>query len=764
MLKRSLSDLEFPKILESIHKKSISDIGKIKLSSDAITTSKKIIEDRVKRIEEIHIKKAKAEFQLSYFPSLKNVFDYAKTTGASFYGKDLLTVGEFLHSLSLLSIFLEDEDLLKPDEKKVKEEILYSLDGEGEVRDTHPRLVPLVKKLERIKNDRYKFSQTFLSQNQSISQNNQAIYRNERVVLPIKADSKKEVSGYVSGSSASGSTLYMEPFELVELNNGVILAEQAIFQEKNKIINELSIITRDILGLLKIREDFVSDFDFHYALSEYVLEIKATKCINSEDIKLIGARHPLLFDKVVPVTIEIDKDTKTVVLSGANAGGKTVTMKTVALFVVLNQLCGFIPAEKGSKLPIFNNIYTDIGDHQSILDEFSTFSSHMDNVAFICKNVTNNSLVLLDELGSGTDPDEGAALSIAILNFLKDRAALTFITSHYAKVKQYAYANDFMMNASMEFDEEENRPTYRVIPGLPGDSHAILIADRMGIPKNIIKDAKANLSSENQSIAKLIQDLVSRQRALDRKIGQAENERVNNRREREFNSKIKEDLEKAKLEIKTERKDELAIFLKQTRKELEKLVKDIQTGELTKEKTKRVKTFIEKLNTKDQEVDKEIAEIQEKKMPKVNYEFKVGDEVLCGNFKRKGILLKKEGKSKWLVSLDSLKMTLDEKDLEPISEDAKTKVYVPIAISTKKPKSNLDVRGKRLEETLEIIEEEIEACLVHNLNMFSIIHGYGTGRLSVGIHSYLKKQKNVKEYYFATPEDGGMGKTYVILT
>ncbi len=761
MRKRTLENLEFSEIVKMIRSYSLSEAGRKAISDSAITSDESVIEERARRIEEIETLLEQAEERPRSFVSLENLLSYAEHTHAAFDGIDIFLAGDFLVSMKVLSVFLKDESLISEEQIELGKDIDIAISQDGSVKESHPLLVPLFKKVEEARNERAQYSQNFLSEHYSIVQNQNALYRNERIVLPIKREAKSEVQGYVQGSSQSGGTLFVETFELVEMNNNVVLAEEEIMHMKHKILSDLSVRIRENLWYFRKSIRFVADFDFHYSLSRFIRKTRSRRVKIAPSIYLKNARHPLLFEKAVPITLQLDGKCRAVVLSGANAGGKTVTMKTVALFALLNQICGYAPLDEGSTLPLFDEVYTDIGDGQSILENFSTFSGHMANVSEILRECTDRSLVLLDEIGSGTDPGEGAALTIGILDYLKKKRSMVFITSHYSQVKMYAYNDDGMLNAGMEFDVDSSRPTYRIIPGLPADSHALAIAKRMGIPREVLAEAKENLG-EGATVSQLINELTGRTRALDRKITEVELERRNYLRLQSETEKLKSELERMKHDVKSGSADELRIFMKETRRELEKLVKEVSTGTLNREKTLKVKSFIKELEDKSQKADREVEAEEEEFTEKRNYVFKEGMEVLCGAYKRRGILLKDLGKGKWQVSLDSLRMTLKEKDLEPATGETKPFVAA-YKTEAPRPKLVLDLRGYTLKEALEALDAQIEGCLVHSVFSFSIIHGIGNGVLSHGIHAALKKNSSIKEYYFAQPQDGGMGKTYVTL-
>lgn len=455
-----------------------------------------------------------------------------------------------------------------------------------------------------------------------------------------------------------------------------------------------------------------------------------------------------------------------VVISGPNAGGgKTVTIKTVGLFALLNQYCGFIPAKRGVA-PLFDNLFTDIGDEQSIEEELSTFSGHMKQIGYILRNMSERSLVILDELGSGTDPVEGSAIARSVLEYCLEKAKLTLVTSHHGVLKQFAYAKKEVINASMEFNEHSHTPTFRVIQGLPGESHAIDTARYMKLPEEVISRAEQYLGSEAVQIASIIKDLEEKRKELEKQEDKTK-KRYYTLQQEVKQLQLKElRVRQREAQLKEEQTTELARFMSAKRKELENLVKTMREGELDKAKRKQVKEYVQSLEGRVQE-EQALLEQSEEELSALELqdprEFSEGMEVLCGTAKRLGKILKKQGRNKYLVAIGSMRMTLDGKQLQVPKEQQKT-VLVSYHSSTPRPKLVLDLRGYTLEETLTSLEEQIESCLVHGVSSFSVIHGYGDGILSKGISSYLEQNRSIQGFRFATPEDGGMGKkTYVQL-
>lgn len=763
MRERTIKDTELDLVLSSIASYALSEEGKKEINSSKVTTDLEELERRYLKIDSL-INRLEGAEPLDTFPSLSNLFKFVSSSHSDIPSVDIYKCGEFLHSYFVLLHFLEKDSDIDSRDRELERNILSSLNSEGEVRPEHPRLKPLIKKRDEIKNDRYRFSLSFISSNRTIVQNDNPIYRNERVVIPIHSTEKKSGEYYISGQSGSGNTTFVEPFELVDLNNKVVLAEERIRIEKIKIVHELSDAVRRIIKSLKEKEKEVIDFDFHYVFALWCRRVKACHVTISSSLNLIEARHPLLLNKAVPITVVLDENTRTLVLSGANAGGKTVTMKTVALLSLLNQICTFIPASSLSTLPIFSSVLTDIGDMQSIKDEQSTFSSHMKNIAYIVRNADENSLVILDELGSGTDPEEGSVLSLSILKYLSKKAKLTICTSHYNQVKNFAYTENNMVNASMEFDTKTSLPTFKVLSGIPGDSHALSTAKRSGILKEIIDDAYSMLGEGKESSAQIITSLLSKSRTLDRKMSEIDREK------RLLQQKIKE-LEEKEKELKSElllvKRDgykDLNDYLSSSRKELENLVRMVKTGEINKEKTKKVKSFISKIEDEKKKIEEEI-EREEESEEDINNDkpFSIGDDVLCGKGKTRGKIVGKKGKLFTVSFENGLKMNISGESMVHAKRESTKATITPFFSSERKAKYELDVRGLTLIEVERVLDDQIESMILSSLSSFTIIHGYGDGILQRGVHEYLKRNKLVSDYRFALPEDGGMGKTYVFM-
>jgi len=797
MFKRTAVDLALDQVLDSISSHALSFVGKV-----AIQQSKPIFDRdayilRQKQVAATSFALGEASSKgvfVESFPDISSVFDsIEKNPVASFTGEQVYDVGLFIRSAVLLKdllsltqsgecadcdsgvdVIIED---IPVELLNLENEIFSILESPGQVKENYPTVKVLRDKAETKRAERSRTAMSMIRENPSLMQSNTAVMRDGRIVLPIKSESKGSVEGYVQSYSTSGNTVFMEPFKLVDMNNAVVIAQQAIEIEIARLIGNLSNGVKECEVQLRLLLSQVKQADFLYAFASWVRLNKCCRTLlpNEDGIlcNLICARHPLLGSKCVPIDLNVPLGYKAVVLTGPNAGGKTVTMKTVGLFALLNQICGFIPAQDGSSLALFDRVFTDIGDDQSIENNLSTFSGHMKSLGFILRSMTEKSLVILDELGSGTDPQEGAALARAILEYCTKRAALTLATSHHGVLKQYAYSSNIVLNASMEFNEETLEPTFKVISGLPGESHAIDTAKRMHLPKSVVFAAQKYLGGEAVKISSIIRGLEQKRREVDnkdcelsRRLRAVDNEEHRLKNEKRRLMAMDNKLKKGYLQ-------EYDKNLKETRRRLENLVAELREGEITKEKTLKVKSFISELESQKDEmvaqidkIDEEIDAYDEKEDIESNLYVQLapGMDVLCGPNKREGSVIRKAGEGRWVVAIGPMKFTFKESELTVPRRASNVKSFVFDSSSkTPSPKMTLDLRGYRLEAALEALDSQIEACCIHGIKSFSIIHGYGDGILSSGIHKHLSLSPLVDSYKFAHPDDGGQGKTYVLL-
>jgi DNA mismatch repair protein MutS2 len=590
--------------------------------------------------------------------------------------------------------------------------------------------------------------------------------RNDRFVIPVKQEYRSHYGGIIHDQSSSGQTLFIEPQVIVQLNNqlqDIRVKEQL---EIERILSELSAKTAEFESELQVIVEILGNLDFIFAKARYGRKMKGSMPImnNEGRIALYKARHPLIpIDEVVANDILLGKDYTTIVITGPNTGGKTVTLKTLGLCSLMAQAGLQVPAFDGSELAVFDAIYADIGDEQSIEQSLSTFSSHMVNIVDILEKVDFNTLVLFDELGAGTDPQEGAALAISILDEVHNRGARVIATTHYPELKAYGYNREGVLNASVEFDVETLSPTYKLLLGVPGRSNAFEISKRLGLSDTVIQSARSHVSEDTNQIDKMIASLESSKR-------QAEIEQEEARDYLRQAEKLHQDMQKQMIEF-YENKDSMlekaaeqaGEILEEAKSEAEKVIRDLRKMRIEKHADIKEHELIDakrRLEAATPEITKSSKLINKKSK---KHTFTPGDEVKVLTFGQKGSLLEKVSDNEWQVQIGILKMKVKEKDLEYISTPKPVETR-PMAIVQGRDadvKLELDLRGERYEAALFRVEKYIDDALLSNYPRVSIIHGKGTGALRQGVQEYLRNHRSVKKIRFGEAGEGGSGVTVV---
>ena len=589
--------------------------------------------------------------------------------------------------------------------------------------------------------------------------------RNDRYVIPVKQEYRGHYGGIVHDQSSSGQTLFIEPQSVVQLNNELQEIRVKEHQEIERILIELSLMVGenhdDLLSIVKI----LADLDFMFAKARYSHKIKGTKPnVNDKGIvKLFQARHPLISkDEIVPNTITLGEDYTTIVITGPNTGGKTVTLKTLGLCTLMAQAGLQIPALDGSEIAVFDAVYADIGDEQSIEQSLSTFSSHMVNIVDILKQVDFNSLVLFDELGAGTDPQEGAALAISILDEVYKRGARVIATTHYPELKAYGYNREGVINASVEFNVETLSPTYRLLIGVPGRSNAFEISKRLGLNDSVIEKAKGYISADSNQVETMIASLETSKRLAEREAEET-NELL------KAAELLHKDLQKQMVAY-YERKDELvekakekaAEIVEKARKEAEDVISDLRKLRLEKSAEVKEHELIDaRRRLAEAAPEKTIKKSSKVKAPK--HDFQPGDEVKVITFGQKGHLIKQSSDQEWEVQIGILKMKVKEQDMEYIDTPKQKEVRQVAMVKGRDSHVGLelDLRGERYEAALMRVEKYIDDALLAGYPRVSIIHGKGTGALMRGVQEYLKNHRSVKKSRFGEAGEGGTGVTIV---
>ena len=591
--------------------------------------------------------------------------------------------------------------------------------------------------------------------------------RNDRYVLPVKAEYKSVFGGTVHDQSATGQTLFMEPQAVVNLNNKLREYQVQEKREVERILWELSQKLMPYTNSLHQNHYVLARLDVVNAKALYANEIKATEPIidRQNHVALWKAWHPLLDrEKAVANDIILGEEYQAIVITGPNTGGKTILLKTVGVIQLMAQMGLYIPAGENSRVGIFTEIFADIGDEQSIEQNLSTFSSHMSNIVSILKQINDKSLLLIDEIGSGTDPQEGSSLAIAILDYIASKQSYVIASTHYPELKAYGYDRPKTINASMEFDGDTLQPTYQLLLGVPGRSNAFDISKRLGLPSIIIDQARGLLSEEDQDLNAMISDLEQKRRRAQRDADKM-------RHQLELSTQLLEDLQKETEQFKAnkarlleEAKERANILIEQSKDDADKILSEIRELQLrSKQSTVKEHEMIEKktalTDLKHEQALKKNKVLRKEKAKKA---LQVGQSVEVLSFGQRGTLVEKVSDEEWVVQMGIIKMKIAIEDLAPIAEtqEAKQQVIVKSARSSH-VSSELDLRGKRYEEAMKDLELYLDAAILANYPRVTIIHGRGTGAIQQGVHKVLRSHRSVASFEFAPMNTGGNGATIV---
>jgi DNA mismatch repair protein MutS2 len=641
----------------------------------------------------------------------------------------------------------------------LKKSIDLVIDRKGEIYDSaSSKLAEIRKKItfteERINNK----MQSLLKSEQNKLSDGLITIRNNRLVLPVKLEYKNSFKGILHDSSSSGETVFIEPMACVDMNNDLARFFVEEVNEIERILSVLTIKVSEKIEELKTNQEIFIHLDLTFAKAKFALKFTCNKPnITKDKISLLNARHPLIDQKeVVGNNITFHKYNH-IIITGPNTGGKTVALKTLGLLALMAQSGMLIPVDEGSDIIIFSNIFADIGDEQSIEQSLSTFSSHIENITKILSLSEDNSLVLLDEIGSGTDPKEGASLAIAIINHLRNKKLYSMITTHYPELKTYAYNLDNAVNASVEFDINTLRPTYHLRIGIPGTSNAIKIARRLGLNKTICEQAESVSLTFDTDVSKLIKKLEDQSLELDlevkeyrKKISNLEIEKkqlqdLKNREERLQNQRMKEfeAAEEARLEALNEKALDLI-------EELDELKKTAQFKEHELAKLKHdTKTVFNRKRAYEKTTHKSIQE---------------NDIVNVLAYQKQATVIKKLKNNQFEVAMGNLSLTVKEKEIEFVSrkqEKIKTTYQTSSDPQVRTVKVELDLHGKRYEEAMLELDKFVDDCLLNNLEFAYVVHGIGTGALKKGVEKYAKSNPQIKSFRRGTENEGGLGVTVI---
>lgn len=782
MQERTLKVLEFTKVRDQLIEHAASSLGIDKLKRLVPSTDyEEVVKLQAETDEATTVLRIKGNVPLS---GIHDIRAHIKRSviGGVLSSHELIQVASTIHASRQMKRFIEDiaEErteipiLMEQVDRIIpladlEESIRHAIDESGEVLDSASDLLRSLRQQLRSNESRVreKLESMIRSSNAAKMLSDSIItIRNDRFVIPVKQEYRGHYGGIIHDQSSSGQTLFIEPQVIVQLNNqlqDIRVKEQL---EIDRILTELSAKTAENELGLQVIVEVLANLDFIFAKARYGRKMKASMPhMNNEGrIALFKARHPLIpIEEVVANDILLGKDYTTIVITGPNTGGKTVTLKTLGLCSLMAQAGLQVPAHDGSELAVFDAIYADIGDEQSIEQSLSTFSSHMVNIVDILKKVDFNSLVLFDELGAGTDPQEGAALAISILDEVHYRGARVIATTHYPELKAYGYNREGVLNASVEFDVETLSPTYKLLLGVPGRSNAFEISKRLGLNERVIDAARSHVSEDTNQIDKMIASLESSKR-------QAEIEHEEARDYLRQAEKLHQDMQKQMIEFYQNKDamlekaaEQAGEILEEAKSEAEKVIRDLRKMRIEKHADIKEHELIDakrRLEDATPEIKKSANQINKKTK---KHTLTPGDEVKVLTFGQKGTLLEKVSDNEWQVQIGILKMKVKEKDLEYISTPKPVETR-PMAIVQGRDadvKLELDLRGERYEAALMRVEKYIDDALLSNYPRVSIIHGKGTGALRQGVQEYLRNHRSVKKIRFGEAGEGGSGVTVV---
>jgi DNA mismatch repair protein MutS2 len=785
----SLRVLDFPRIRQILSERAASAAGRRRLGRLEPQRDAAEVARRLSLVSEVRRVLEDSDLPLHGLPDLEPVLEEAAVAGAVLPGTRIWPVARSLEVVRGLKAFLHERrealpglaglgQILDP-QGELRGEIERQIGPDGEV------LSGATPALRKIRREQETVRQRILGQLQktvrgmaSAGSDPVVTLRNDRYVIQVRRDRQGDLRGVVHGQSGSGQSVYLEPQSVVPANNELAELRSAEEEEILRILTELTERIRAVLPALEQNEETLGWIDSFYAAGKWSLATDAVAALPSKDGSLVirRGRHPLLEaalktagGSVVPLELSLGGGgARTLVITGPNTGGKTVALKTTGLFTLMNQAGLHVPAAEGTALPLLRDVFADIGDEQSIEMSLSTFSSHMANVNEVLRESGPDTLVLLDELGVGTDPEEGAGLGKAVLAELTRKGALTIVTTHYGTLKVFAHENDGMENASLEFDRESLTPTYRFLQGVPGSSEALSIAQRLGFPPHLVEEARSHFPGGQERVEGLLHDLQERRRALAEEAADLESERASVAAEREKLERRLGSLSEEKAKIKREAMEEARRLVERSKAELSRLLGAVRHDGAEGRAAGRARTRLGEMgNELARGLERDSAERSRPARPATPEEVQEGTPVSIPMMGWKGTALGPPGSNgKVAVSVGSLRVEVPVESLEIRNGVAKEKKSSRPALAERPEgttRTELDLRGRTVEEALEEMERTLDGMVISGGTWIRVIHGKGTGALRAAVTGALQEDPRVKEFRQGEPGEGGTGVTVVVL-
>jgi DNA mismatch repair protein MutS2 len=771
-----LDKLEFQKILQLIARYSVTEKGKFKVTElkplpniDLV----KIDGNCVNQAKEILISQNSPPFE--FIPDLDTALSQSRIEGTVLDSKKILEILRLATISRNIYQFVKNHADIAADlyklanslfvDKVFEHHITKIINDNGEVKDNASAKLAEIKKEINSKRDELIKSVNrlikTLSENDIVREDYLTL-RDGRIVVPVKAEHKRHIKGFIHSESSTGQTVYIEPEETLDLNNDIISLSFAEKREIERLLRDLTKLIGKESSNLKIALDTVAEFDSIFARAKYSIEVIGSfpQIENDKPFIISQGKHPLLLkrlgrDETVPLNITIN-DQKIIIITGPNAGGKTVVLKTIGTLALMVLSGIHIPVDPDSNFHFFDNILVDIGDEQSLEDDLSTFSSHLSNIKEILKKATLNSLVLLDEIGTGTDPSEGSALASAVLLLLKEKGSIVLASTHHGSLKLFANDIPGFQNAAMEFDTRNLRPTYVFRQGIPGSSYAFEIARRIGFDDNFLKVAGEHLDAGKHNVEKFLVDIESKSRELEEKLKSSEIENTRLSGLSNLYKKNIEQLNSEKKDILKKAKTEAENYLKGVNKKIEEVIKSLKESNARKDIIKSSQQIVKDLKERNKELFTEIVDIQGEK-----FDFIPGDFVAVRNTKTTGKILQiSQDKKKATVLSGNLKMKINVDELIPAKKEQKVETnYASYSYDTTNQQVRIDIRGERAEQAEFEVVKFLDGAYSSGLNRVEILHGKGTGALKEMVQRILKNYDKINSFHFAPLESGGDGIT-----
>ncbi len=781
--------LEFDKILRYTEKLCLSEMGRARLNQAGPILSLTALSLELRKVAELkRLIESGEELPIPSLPDTRELYKKLAIEENFLQPKELLQVAASLRTAAQLKKFIFNRRELYPNlnlltenlwmEKSLQHEINRVVDEFGEVRSSasdalafirsslEQKRMTLRRKMESLMR---RYAEAGMLMEESIT------IRNGRMVLGFRVEHKYQVPGFIHDFSQSGQTVFIEPSETLMLSNEIRDLEIQELREIERILREVAKSLRQHLEHLLNNQEILCEFDALYAKARFAIETRSVMPELSEQksLRLVEAYHPWLLlthkklgKPTVPLSLELGDEHRALVITGPNAGGKSVALKTIGLLSYMLQFGFLVPCSETSRLTLFDNIFVEIGDEQSIENDLSTFSSHLQNLKNILDNATSESLVLIDEICSGTDPEEGAAIATAILESLITRRALTVVTTHQGMLKAYAHRREGAINGSMQFDASELRPTYQFQMGLPGSSFALEMARRMGFAPHILENAQRFMGENKHVLEDLIAKLSFELQAVRSQKAELEREQAELKRLTELYQQKLQALEQEKKELRRQGLQDAKRLLAQANQVIEKVIKDIKQSQADSETVKQARKELEKAR---KELAAEEASLNASQAPEIlpDATLRIGDKVKLLDTQSVGEVLDIDGEDA-VVSFGSFRMKTQLRNLQKISkkeareaERKEQKASVSTSTAIKEVPTRLDLRGLMGDEAILRLEKFIDESISHGLHKVDLIHGKGTGALRKRIAEYLKSDKRIKSFRLGNWDEGGTGVTVV---